>query len=95
MRFEVLYHDKVVSEDIPKLDKASKERVKRDIESKLTARPEVFGRPLRKSLKGYRKLRSGDYRVVFRIDGEIIRILTIEHRSIVYEKGMERLKNDK
>lgn len=94
MIFRIIYHESVVRKDIPKLSEVIKKRIKAAIETKLMTDPAKFGKPLRKSLKGYRKLRSGDYRIIFLIDEEIIRILTIEHRSIVYKKGMERLNTD-
>lgn len=34
--------------------------------------PQEYALPLRKNLGGYWKLRVGDYRVVFRIEGEIV-----------------------
>ena len=89
MKFTVVYHEKVVKEDIPKLDRPIKDRIKKAIETKLLAEPEKFGKPLRRSLKGYRKLRVGDYRVVFAIENELIKILAIKHRSEVY-KNKER-----
>jgi mRNA interferase RelE/StbE len=46
--------------------------------------PHEYGEPLRKTLKGYWKLRVGDYRVVFRVDGDEILILGICHRKEVY-----------
>lgn len=89
-RYAVKYHPDVVSVDIPKLDRAVRERVKSNIERKLLTAPEVFGLPLRKSLKGHRKLRVGDYRVVFRIDRKVVYILVIEHGSVVYKKMAKR-----
>ena len=94
MIFQIQYHKQVVKCDIPKLTKKAKERIKNDIEKKLIPHPEKFGKPLRKSLKGYRKLRSGDYRIVFRIEKKSVKILLIEHRSVVYKKGIERLKSE-
>ena len=41
--------------------------------------PEEYGAPLRKTLKGYWKLRVGDYRVVFRVEGDEITIFGIRH----------------
>jgi mRNA interferase RelE/StbE len=93
MTFNIFYHELVIKNDIPKLTKRTKTRIKNDIEKKLTAYPEKFGKPLRKSLKGYRKLRSGDYRIIFRINEKTIKILLIEHRSVVYKKGIHRLKD--
>lgn len=90
--FTVLYHPKVVKDDIPALSLVWKERVRKAIEEKLTSAPEYYGKPLRQSLRGYRKLRVGAYRVVFRIEDDTIYILAILHRSVVYKKVVERLK---
>ncbi|MBU2523803.1 type II toxin-antitoxin system RelE/ParE family toxin [Patescibacteria group bacterium] len=91
MKFEILYHELVVREDIPSLMKTAKERIRQAIEIKLSVEPEKFGKPLRKSLKGYRKLRVGDYRIVFRIVGSKIKVLLIKHRSVVYDKAKVRI----
>ena len=91
MTFEIVYHHLVVSNDIPKLPPPWREQVRRAIEDKLTTRPEVFGKPLRRSLKGYRKLRVGDYRVVFRIEKQKVKIFVIQHRSIAYTSAAKRI----
>ena len=83
--FDILYHEAVVKDDIPKLRLLWKVKIKTAIENKLTERPELFGKPLRKSLRGYRKLRVGDYRVIFRIEKTAINIFAIQHRSVVYK----------
>ena len=88
--FEILYHKAVVKEDIPRLAATWKHKIQTAIEEKLTLYPDVYGKPLRRSLKGYRKLRVGDYRVVFRISGSKILILAILHRSVVYETIQDR-----
>lgn len=91
MNFGVIYHELVITEDIPKLSKTDKSRVKQAIEDKLTVLPEIFGKPLRRSLKGYRKLRVGDYRVIFRIEDRTIKVFCIAHRSVVYQKIDRRI----
>lgn len=91
MSFEILYHPVVVEHDIPRLSSTAKIAIKKAIENKLSERPEIFGKPLRRSLKNYRKLRVGDYRIIFRIDGEQIKIIIIAHRSWVYEKALNRI----
>jgi len=48
--------------------------------------PIKYGNPLRKTLKGYRKVRVGDYRIVYKIEGEYIYILGIRHRKEIYKK---------
>ncbi|MEK9160756.1 MAG: type II toxin-antitoxin system RelE/ParE family toxin [Patescibacteria group bacterium] len=88
--FEIVYHQKVVKDDIPRLAKSWRERIRDAIEEKLTTSPDFFGKPLRRSLKGYRKLRVGDYRVVFRIQGSKVLILAILHRSVVYQQAEGR-----
>ena len=89
--FEILYHAKVVKEDITSLSPIWRDKIKFAIEEKLTIAPDFFGKPLRRSLKGYRKLRVGDYRVVFRIDRNRVYVLAIIHRSVIYKKITKRL----
>jgi mRNA interferase RelE/StbE len=91
MSYEILYNESVVKHDIPKLSQMIKTAIKKFIENKLTEHPEVFGKPLHRSLKNYRKLRIGDYRVIFRIEGVKVKILIIAHRSIVYQNVMKRM----
>lgn len=86
MNFEIVYHELVVSDDIPKLSSVWKDRIRKAIEERLTTQPDFYGKPLRKSLKGYRKLRVEDYRVIFRIEDKAVRVLMIAHRSVVYRK---------
>jgi mRNA interferase RelE/StbE len=88
--YRLFYHPTAVKEDIPKLDPAWRSHIKRVIEQKLMVQPESFGQPLRRSLKGYRKLRVGDYRVVFKISNQTVRVLAILHRSVVYKASVKR-----
>lgn len=88
--FEVVYHYQVVRKDIPNLPSVWREKIKIAIEEGLVTRPEVYGKPLRRSLKGYRKLRVGNYRVIFRIERNKIFILIIQHRSVVYKSVGKR-----
>jgi|SRR3989338_1752449 len=88
--FGVVYHSAVVREDIPHLDEVWRVTIKNAIERKLTTHPDVHGKPLRRSLKGYRALRVGDYRVIFRIEKRSIKILAILHRSDAYRKMDKR-----
>jgi len=89
--FDVIYHHLVVCDDIPKLSNEWKEKIRRAIENKLTIYPDLYGKPLRRSLKGYRKLRVGDYRVIFRIEKNTVKILVIQHRSVVYTEANKRI----
>ena len=91
--FEVLYHYLVVRGDISRLPAVWRKNVRRAIESKLTAQPDMYGKPLRRSLKNYRKLRVGDYRIIFRIENNTVKIFAIQHRSMVYSVAEKRLGN--
>lgn len=84
MSFVIEYHIEVVKHGIPNLPKTVKSRIKKAIEQKLVTSPEIFGKPLRRSLQGYRKLRVGDYRIIFRIKKKKVKIFIIQHRSVVY-----------
>ena len=84
MIYELKYSDQIIEYDIPKLSKPVKERIKNTIESKLLIDPIRFGKPLRYNLKGCRRLRVGDYRVIYQVAGTQINILVIQHRKDCY-----------
>lgn len=85
--FEIRYHDRVVSEDLPRLPSAMRSRVRAAIEQRLVVDPVSYGRPLRYSLRGHRRLRVGDWRVVYRVDvaQRIVFVMAIDHRKAIYE----------
>lgn len=87
MTYRIEYLASVVAKDIPNLSKTAKVEIKKAIETKLATHPIEFGKPLRYSLKGARRLRVGDYRVIYRIEpGRTVLIVKIGHRKEVYEK---------
>jgi mRNA interferase RelE/StbE len=58
-----------------------------DVVDRLERWPVVSGaKPLRHELKGYYRIRTGDFRVVFRVVGEEVWMVRIEHRKDVYEE---------
>jgi mRNA interferase RelE/StbE len=89
--FELRYHPDVKSIDIPLLALKLKYRIKKAIEMRLMTAPHLYGEPLRKTLRGYWKLRVGDYRVAFNIVAEEVWILGIVQRKKVYEAVKRRL----
>ena len=91
--YKILYADEVVEQDLPNILKPKKDEIQKAIESKLTSRPEVYTRPLKRSLKGYRKFKVGDYRVVLRIEESVVKIFVIQHRSTVYTTAPVRVRN--
>ena len=89
--YSIVYHEFVVAQDLPSISALWKKEIRRAIESKLSNSPEVFGVPLRNTLKGYRKLRVGDYRVIFRIEPEKVKIFAIGHRAKIYNSVNKRM----
>lgn len=78
-------------DDIRNLNETLKKRIQSAIETRLTTAPQLYGKPLRKTLKGYWKLRVGDYRVIFKIVKNEIWILGILHRKVVYSHVLRRI----
>jgi mRNA interferase RelE/StbE len=93
MTYKVIYHPDILKEDLPRIPKNIQDTIRRAIETRLLTDPFVAGEPLRRSLKGHRKLRVGDHRVIYRVQaGEII-ILKIGHRKEVYSRVFSRLSS--
>lgn len=86
------YHPDVAAVDLPKLNRDIRDRVRRAIEQRLIDHPELYSRPLRKSLRPYRKLRVGDYRIVLKIEKQIVTILAIGHRRHIYQQAQRRTR---
>lgn len=85
-RFEIFYHPEVIRNDLPRIAATEKRRIRKAIEQKLAFFPHEFGAPLRHTLKGYWKLRVGDWRVIYKIQGALLTILRIGHRREIYGK---------
>jgi len=88
--YKLSYHPDVKKIDLPKIDNHNKKIIKSAIEGRLALQPEVYGKPLQRTLKGYWKLRVGDFRVVFKIIGDEILILAVMHRKNIYPKVKKR-----
>lgn len=91
VEFEIVYQVAVTREDIPRIAETWRDKIESAIEEKLITHPDVYGKPLRRSFRGYRKLRVGDYRIVFRIEAVQVKIFAIAHRSVVYKIMAHRL----
>lgn len=90
--YTLKYDPLVMRKDIPRLGSFWRSEILDAVTKKLTTRPDLFGKPLRESLVGWRSLRVGDYRVVYEIRRpSIVYILGIIHRSEVYDEIARRL----
>ena len=84
MAFEIAYK-KSVRKDLAGLGKTEARRILDKIEKELSVRADAY--PILKGdFSGLRKLRVGDYRVIFAILGTQVLVLRIGHRKEVYEK---------
>ncbi len=82
MAYDLLYKASV-KKDLGRLSKAEARRVLNRIEHALTKKPNA--RPMLKGeYAGLRKLRIGEYRVIFAILDQDVLILRIGHRKDVY-----------
>jgi len=91
MNYSLNYNEFVVRDDIPKLDKFFRGKIKEAVERKLAVDPVFYGKPLRNSLRGHRRFRIGKYRVIYRIEGEVVLILAIAKRAVVYKTVVGRV----
>ena len=90
MAFRIFYHPGVRKEDLSSIPSNVKERIKRAIEERLLKEPSRYGQPLKRSPRGHRKLRAGDYRVTFRVDKNAVIVLKIGHRKEVCNRIVVR-----
>lgn len=86
MKYEISYLEVVVKKHIPALPTTMKVLIKNAIEERLALEPIALGKPLQYTLKGYRRLRVGDYRIVYRINpnAQSLIVVAIMHRKSVY-----------
>ncbi|HXF90569.1 MAG TPA: type II toxin-antitoxin system RelE/ParE family toxin [Candidatus Nitrosotenuis sp.] len=84
--YTIKFAPNVIRRDIPELSSSAKALIKRAIEERLKTAPLEFGKPLRYSFKGARRLRIADYRVIYLVNQDKLEviILAIQHRSVVY-----------
>lgn len=85
--YTILYDLGSKQKDYDKISPPVRQIIKEAIEKKLTVDPIAFGKPLKYGLKGYRRLRVGDYRVIYKIVEErvVVIIIDIEHRKDIYD----------
>ncbi|MGQ0665103.1 MAG: type II toxin-antitoxin system RelE family toxin [Pseudomonadota bacterium] len=82
----------VVDRDIPALPKRIRGTIEWAIEMRLASDPVGYGKPLWYSLAGHRRLRVGDYRIVYRVApaSKTVIVSVIQHRKDAYGDGPTR-----
>jgi len=84
LAFDIAYK-KSVGKDLAGLGQAEARRILDKIEKELPARADAYP-VLKGRFSGLRKLRVGDYRVIFAVLGTRVLVLRIGHRREVYER---------
>ena len=66
---------------------AMRSRVRAAIKQRLMVDPISYGKPLRYALRGHRRLRVGDWRIVYRVEmtPRVVFIVAIDHRKDIYD----------
>ena len=96
MSWKVIYHSEVAN-DLESLGRAEAARVMRVIDERIRqAEPDKIGKLLRGSLAGYRRLRTGHIRIVYRVNMEMIEVIVVavgmRRKLEVYLKAKRRTK---
>ena len=95
MAWRVSYHPKVHN-DFLEIGKAEAITIKRVIDQRIgNGEPDKLGKPLLGELRNYRRLRTGQMRIVYRVNKGLIEVLIIavgmRRDDEVYEKAISRL----
>lgn len=77
MAWNVIYHPEV-KDDLDQLGSAVAIRILAAIKERIAnGEPDKSGKPLRGTLSGCRRIRTGDTRIVYRVNGQKIQVLII------------------
>ena len=95
MRWIVTYHPDV-KKDFAKLGKRESTTVMRVIDERIAGgEPDKLGKPLSGALKGYRRIRTGQTRIVYRVHAAKIEILIVavgmRRDSEIYDSATDRV----
>ena len=96
MGWKVIYHDSVKA-DLRELGNARAQKILRAIEERIiNGEPDKSGKPLSGNLVGYRRIRTGDTRIVYKIVENRIHIFIIaignRRDDEVYDLAVKRLQ---
>ena len=68
MAYKLKYHPDVKRSDLPKIDAKNRDMIKGAIEERLATQPEAYGKPLRRTLKGYESKTQLDSAIISFLD---------------------------
>lgn len=82
IRYRIEY-DTAIEDKLRQIPKNIRVRIKEAIEKRLTIAHLDYGKPLQRELKGFRRLRVGDYRIVYKVyeDRIVVHIIDIDYKE--------------
>ncbi|HDY87052.1 MAG TPA: hypothetical protein ENH82_02925 [bacterium] len=94
--WHIKIHRLVVNEDLKRIDKSDRSNIIKTIYKKLSIAPEKYSSPLRNELKGYWKLKVFEYRIIYIIEKNTIRVLVLKigmrRNKEVYKEMLLRME---
>lgn len=95
MNWTVIYHQDI-EDDLESVGPSAARRIMRAIDTKMIKAPSQFGAPLSGNLSGFRKLRIGDYRVVYQVVDAKVTVLVLavgpRRDKEIYKAATKRIK---
>jgi mRNA interferase RelE/StbE len=96
--YKIVIDELVLNKDFKKIDLQHQRKIIRTIRQRLMTKPKEYGEPLRGDLKGFWKLRVGEYRVIYEIVEEqvIVSVIKVGLRRDyeVYRAALTRLGSE-
>ena len=87
----VKIHRLVIDEDFKKIIFHDQSIILRTIRKKLGTAPEKYGAPLRHDLKGFRKLKISDYRIIYKVEKDKVKVYVVKIGLRKEEKGYKEM----
>ena len=95
MTYRIVVDELVLKKDFRKIGLEDQRKIIRAIRQRLATRPKDYGEPLRGELKGFWKLRVGQFRVIYEIheDQVVVSVIMVGFRrdEEVYWAALGRL----
>jgi len=96
--YRVVVDELVLKKDFRKIGPEDQRKIIRAIRNRLTTRPQDYGKPLKGELRGFWKLRVGQFRVIYEIrdDQVVVSVIMVGFRrdEEVYRAALARLGLD-
>jgi mRNA interferase RelE/StbE len=94
--YRIVVDELVLKKDFRKIGLEDQRKIIRAIRQRLATRPKDYGEPLRGELKGFWKLRVGQFRVIYEIhqDQVIVSVIMVGFRRDegIYRAALGRLR---